>query len=139
MAVTISCHSAFSISSSSQATPPAISAMDSDARLYREELTRLRHGNPVWEPNPDNLYDHIKIGDVGCFDNDRFLPLFNIMPLDDSNRSCRCPDSNFPESNFEVLHFPDNARTTQHRNPLRAGVYGHGSNLNISAAMGVDR
>lgn len=106
------------------------------ACLYRNELIRLRHGNPVWEPDPDNLYDRIKIGDVGCFDNDRFMPLFSILPLDDSNRNRHLE---FPQSDFEVLALPDNVRTTHHRNPLQAGVHGHESNLNISAAMEVDR
>ena len=102
------------------------------ARLYQNELTRLGYGNPVWEPNPDR-YDRVRIGDVGYFENDQFMPLFNILPLEDSNR---IP---FPQPNFEVLDIPDNYPTSHRRNPLQAGVHGLESSLTFSAAVGVDR
>ena len=105
-------------------------------RLYRNELTQLGHGNPVWEPNPDVLYDRIRIGDVGYFQNDQFIPLFNILPPNDLNRNCRLP---FPQPNFEALDIPDNYPTTQSRNPLQAGVYALESSLTFSASVGVDR
>lgn len=104
--------------------------------LYRNELTHLGYGNPVWEPNPDTLYDRIRIGDVGYFQNDQFMPLFNILSPDNSNRSCRLP---FPQPNFQALDLPDNYPTTHRRNPLQAGVYALESSLNFSASVGVNR
>ena len=106
--------------------------------LYRNELTHLGYGNPVWEPNPDTLYDCIRIGDVGYFQNDQFIPLFNILPLasDDLNGNYRLP---FPQPNFQPLVIPDNLPIVQRTTPLQAGVYALESSLTFSASVGVDR
>lgn len=107
----------------------------SHVRLYRNELTHLGHGNPVWEPNPGSLYDRVRIGDVGYFQNEKFLPLFNILPPD-SNPNRRLP---FPQPDFPSLSLPANFPTTHDTNPLEAGVYALESSLTISASVGVDR
>jgi hypothetical protein len=104
-------------------------------RLYRNELTHLGYGNPVWEPNPDTLYDRVRIGDVGYFQNEKFVPLFNILPPDDSTRHRRLP---FPQPNFPALYLPDGRPTTHNTNPLQAGVYALESSLNFSASVGID-
>lgn len=106
------------------------------ARLYRDELTHLRYGNPVWEPNPDILYDRIRIGDVGYFQSDQFIPLFSILAPDVSNRNCRLP---FPQPNFPALDLPYNYPVTHQRNPLQAGVYALESSLTFSASVDVNR
>ena len=105
-------------------------------RLYQNELTHLGYGNPVWEPNPGTLYDCVRIGDVGYFQNDQFMPLFNVLPPDDSNRNRRLP---FPQPDFPSLRLPANYPSTQDRNPLEAGVHALESSLTFSASVGVDR
>jgi hypothetical protein len=105
-------------------------------RLYRNELTHLGYGNPVWEPNPGTLHDCVRIGDVGYFQNDQFMPLFNILPPDDSNRTRRLP---FPQPTFRALRLPANYPTTQDRNLLEAGVYALETSLTVEASVGVDR
>ena len=105
-------------------------------RLYRNELIHLGYGNPVWEPNPGTLYDCVRIGDVGYFQNDQFMPLFNILPPDDSNRTRRLP---FPQPYFPALYLPESYPNIQDRNPLEAGVYALESSLTFSASVGVNR
>ena len=109
-----------------------------DSKLYQNELTHLDCGRPVWEPNPDIQYDCVRIGDVGYFENDQFIPLFNILPptSDDLNRDYRL---RFPKPNFQPLVIPDNLPTVQHTNPLQAGVYGFESSWTLSSSVGVYR
>ena len=105
--------------------------------LYRNELTHLGYGNPIWEPNPGILYDCVRIGDVGYLQNDKFIPLFNILaPSDDSTRNRLLP---FPQPNFPALYLPANLPITHDRNPLQAGVYALESDLTFSASVGLDR
>ena len=53
--------------------------MDIDhVSLYLTELIYLRNGRPVWEPNPDTLYDCVRIGDVGYFQKREFRA--NLRP-----------------------------------------------------------
>ena len=109
---------------------------ESHPDLYRNELTRLGYGKPIWEPNPDTLYDCVRIGDVGYFQNDQFLPLFNILAPSDSNRNRPLP---FPQpTNFPALYLPATHPTTQNRNPLQAGVYALESSLTFAASVGFD-
>jgi len=104
-------------------------------RLYRNELTQLGYGNPVWEPNPDTLYDCIRIGDVGYFQNKKFVLLFNILPQpDDSTQTRHLP---FPQPTFPPLSLPDGFPTTHNTNPLEAGVYGLESSLTFSVSVAV--
>lgn len=107
------------------------------AHLYRNELTPLGYGNPIWEPNPGSLYDRVRIGDVGYFQNGQFIPLFNILASSaDSKRNRPLP---FPQPNFTALNLPVNHPTTQDSNPLQAGVHGLESSLTFSASVGLDR
>ena len=102
--------------------------------LYVTELTYLRKGRPVWEPNPDTLYDCVRIGDVGYFQNGKFVPIFNILPPDDSNPNRRLPF--FPQPDFPPLRL---IGTPTHRtNPL-AGVYALESRLTFSISGGIER
>jgi hypothetical protein len=107
----------------------------SHSQLYRNELTHLGYGNPIWEPNPTH-YDCVRIGDVGFFLNDQFMPLFNILDSsDDSNRNRRLP---FPQPNFPTLNLPDYPNI-QVRNPLQAGVHALESSSTFSASVRFDR
>lgn len=112
----------------------------SHSYLYRNELAHLGHGNTVWEPNPDILYVSVRSHldsswHFGYFQNDLFIPLFNILPPDDLSRNRRLP---FPQPNFQPLDNPDNFPTTHCRNPLQAGIYALESSLTFSASGGVD-
>ena len=84
-----------------------------------------------------SVYDRIwiQVGGVGYFQNDLFIPLFNILPPDDLSRNRRLP---FPQPNFQPLDIPDNFPTTHCRNPLQAGIYALESSLTFSASGGVD-
>ena len=108
-----------------------------ESDLYRNELTLLGHGNPIWEPNPGTLYDCIRIGDVGYFLNNQFIPFFNILaPSDDSNQNRRLPFPQPTTSDFPLLCLPATYPTTQEdRNPLHAGVYALESSLTCSAEV----
>jgi len=101
-------------------------------RLYRNELTRLGYGNPVWEPSPGTLYDRVRIGDVGYFERGKFFPMFNILPPDDSTPNRRLPFHRQP--NFPALHLPTSP-TNVPTNPLQPGTYA----LESSVSAGVDR
>jgi hypothetical protein len=106
------------------------------AHLYRTELASLGYGRPVWEPDPGTLYDCIQIGDVGYFQNERFLPLFNILPPNDSNRNRRLP---FPQPDFPALELPDNCPATHNTTPLKADLHAVDSNLVFSVSGGISR
>ncbi|KAF8816224.1 hypothetical protein BYT27DRAFT_7077737 [Phlegmacium glaucopus] len=101
--------------------------------LYLTELIYLGNGCPVWEPNPDTLYDCVRIGDVGYFQNGTFVPLFNILLPPNSNQDRGLP---FPPPNFPPLRLPSNS--TYRRNPLRAGVHALETSLTFSISGGVD-
>jgi hypothetical protein len=101
--------------------------------LYQTELIYLRNGRPVWEPNPDTLYDCVRIGDVGYFQNGKFVPIFNILPPDDSNPNRRLP---FPQPDFPPLRLIGNP--THRTNPL-AGIYALESRLTFSISGGIER
>jgi hypothetical protein len=103
---------------------------------YVTELMYLGNGRPVWEPNPDALYDCVMIGDVGYFKNGKFVPLFNVLPTDNSTRRRRALP--FPQPDFPPLHLGGNP-TTDRRNPLAAGVHALEKNLTFSISGGVVR
>ena len=47
--------------------------------VYREQLTSLHHGLPLWEPSPiKSLYDKVSIGDVGYVVEGFFYRIFNV-------------------------------------------------------------
>ena len=57
---------------------------DRPFNVYREQLTSLHHGLPLWEPKPiKSLYDKISIGDVGYVYEGFFYRILNvILPWD---------------------------------------------------------
>ncbi|KIM42735.1 hypothetical protein M413DRAFT_26736 [Hebeloma cylindrosporum] len=96
-------------------------------RLYQNELTLLGYGTPVWEPSL------VCIGDVGCFERGKFLPLFNILP----NHSSPSRIIPFPQPDFPLLYvLPSDRPTTDTSTPLRAGTHALRSS---STAEGVNR
>ncbi len=56
--------------------------------IYREQLSSLYHGFALWKPNPEGLYDHVSIGDVGYVSEGAFIRMFNVTLSwdDESNR-----------------------------------------------------
>ena len=63
------------------------------SNVYREQLSSLYHGLALWKPNPEGLYDHVSIGDVGFVSGGAFIRMFNVtLPWDDeSNRTLGKP------------------------------------------------
>jgi hypothetical protein len=72
--------------------------------VYRDELTSLFHGLPLWEPDPTNLYEEVSVGDVGFVREGCFIRMFNVLvPRDDpSNDSFGVPNDYHP---LELGHF----------------------------------
>lgn len=115
---------------------PRVPAMSERSRLYQNEITRLGHGHPVWEPNPGTLYDRVRIGDVGYFDMGQFIPIFNILPPDDEQHNRGLP---FPQHNFPLLYLPSGLPHSRNRTPLEAGVHSLESNSTHFATIGINR
>ncbi|KAI0282668.1 hypothetical protein BC826DRAFT_274337 [Russula brevipes] len=85
--------------------------------LYREQLTSLHHGHALWEPDPQNLYEQVSIGDVGYMQEGSFRRMFNVLlEWDDPlNRTTVKPE---PYPRLDVGPFP-NIR----RSPFSKGDY----------------
>jgi hypothetical protein len=85
--------------------------------LYREQLTSLYHGHALWEPDPQNLYQQVSIGDVGYMQEGSFRRMFNVLlEWDDPlNRTTVKPE---PYPRLDVGPFP-NIR----RSPFSKGDY----------------
>ena len=70
--------------------------MRNAADTYATELLCLGHGYPLYTPQPDQFYDHVRVGDVGVIKGDigKFRSVFNICaPADDPmNRSWGTPE-----------------------------------------------
>jgi len=67
--------------------------------VYREQLSSLRQGVALWEPNPiEGVYDQVSIGDVGYVHEGFFYRMFNVtLPSDDpSNNRLGKPDDYTP-------------------------------------------
>ena len=63
--------------------------------VYREQLSSLRQGIALWEPNPiKGTYDQVSIGDVG-YVSEGFYRMFNVtLPLNDPpNNKLGKPDA----------------------------------------------
>ena len=63
--------------------------------VYRDQLTPLSKGIPLWNPNPSkNIYNNVSIGDVGYLREGAFMRMFNVMlPWDHpSNQKLGNPD-----------------------------------------------
>ena len=87
-------------------------------RTYAKQLEILGYGYALYEPNPMDDYDRVRVGDVGYIQKGKFMKLFNIFePLDDAGGAI---NNNVPEM-FEPL--PEEFRLTSFLEPLSPGVY----------------
>jgi hypothetical protein len=79
---------------------------------YREQLATLYHGYALWEPGPGNLYDQVRVGDVGFVLHGHFIRFFNaLLPADHPNQGYELPANFVPLSmgpfpNIRELHLP---------------------------------
>jgi hypothetical protein len=66
--------------------------------VYTQQLSKLKHGLPLWEPEPAWQDGEVKIGDVGYIRRGRFARLFNaVAPLGDpSNALHSIPNGHVP-------------------------------------------
>ena len=47
--------------------------------VYRDQLTALYKGIPLWNPNPSKkIYNNVSIGDVGYLHEGTFIRMFNV-------------------------------------------------------------
>ncbi|KLO18859.1 hypothetical protein SCHPADRAFT_103211 [Schizopora paradoxa] len=54
--------------------------MNPEVEVYVKELSKLRYGYPLYDPDPAESYDRVRIGDVGYVtDYGCFLRLFNVF------------------------------------------------------------
>ncbi|KAI0718548.1 hypothetical protein C8T65DRAFT_706737 [Cerioporus squamosus] len=69
---------------------------------YANELWSLKHGHPLWGPEPSPAFGEVRLGDVGYLDEGRFCFLFNAMrPAGDPVNKRGVPE------NFQTFHYPD--------------------------------
>lgn len=55
-----------------------------EVEVYVKELSKLRYGYPLYDPDPAESYDRVRIGDVGYVtDYGCFLRLFNVFYPED--------------------------------------------------------
>jgi hypothetical protein len=90
-------------------------SIDRPFDIYREQLSSLYRGYALWNPNPENLYDHVSIGDVGYVYEGAFIRMFNVtLPWnDESNRLLGVeppgydplPSSNFRREGFDKVDY----------------------------------
>ncbi|KLO18857.1 hypothetical protein SCHPADRAFT_819107 [Schizopora paradoxa] len=68
--------------------------LNPEAEVYVKELRKLRYGFPLYDPDPAQSYDRVRIGDVGhVTDNGCFLRLFNVFyPEGDPINALGVPD-----------------------------------------------
>ncbi|OCH93175.1 hypothetical protein OBBRIDRAFT_832829 [Obba rivulosa] len=76
--------------------------MSTPETVYVNQLFPLKHGLPVWNPDPD-VEGEVRIGDVGYMHRGTFCRVFNAMsdPTDPDNAECRLPQD------FVKLDIPD--------------------------------
>lgn len=78
---------------------------------YAKELWSLKHGHPLWGPEPSSAFGAVRLGDVGYLDEGRFCFLFNAMrPVEDPMNTRGVPESfrifTPPDSN-SIQYYPD--------------------------------
>ena len=87
-------------------------------RTYAKQLEILGYGYALYEPNPMDDYDRVRVGDVGYIQKGKFMKLFNIFePLDDAGNPI---NRNVPDL-FEPL--PEEFREISSLEPLSPGVF----------------
>lgn len=66
--------------------------------IYAQQMSKLMHGLPLWEPEPPWQTGEVQIGDVGYVRNGHFRRLFNAaVPLGhESNALLGVPEGHEP-------------------------------------------
>lgn len=67
------------------------------AIVYAEQLRNVRHGEPLWQPEPSDRGE-VQIGDVGYIEDGRFQRLFNAVDGSSSR------DKSLPETFKPLLY-----------------------------------
>ncbi|KAH9003549.1 hypothetical protein EDB86DRAFT_2799017 [Lactarius hatsudake] len=64
---------------------------------YRDQLASLYHGHALWVPDPSELYDRVRVGDVGYVKQGHFLRMFNVLlPANDGAQEYGVPEGFVP-------------------------------------------
>ena len=65
---------------------PPVMTIEQPFHIYQEQLSSIYHGLALWKPNPEDVYDQVSIGDLGCVDEGAFIRMFNVtLPWDDES------------------------------------------------------
>ena len=85
--------------------------------VYREQLSSFLQGHALWEPDPDNLYKEVSIGDVGYVREGRFFRMFNVLlEWNDSSNYTLCDPEAFPRLDLGKF-------VNTHESKIYRGVY----------------
>ena len=69
-----------------------------DHDIYAQQLYSVKYGLALYEPDPAEEYDHVRVGDVGFVQEGYFYRMFNVFhEADDSINSQGVPE------NFEPI------------------------------------
>lgn len=85
--------------------------------IYAKRLFELKHGLPLYEPDPAGGYDKVRIGDVGYVQRGHFFRVFNVYEPE-SNQIINCYGV---PNDFENLKLGTNGITYSTQHPI--GVY----------------
>ncbi|KLO14250.1 hypothetical protein SCHPADRAFT_826716 [Schizopora paradoxa] len=90
-------------------------SLNPEASVYTKELFKFKYGTPLYDPDPADSYDVVRIGDVGYItDYGSFIRLFNVCyPADHPINNSRVPD------NF--VHLGEKYRASHRSVALRPG------------------
>ena len=70
---------------------------------YREHLASKYPGHALWQPDPGNRYDRVRVGDVGCIRHGHFTRFFNaLLPAEHRFQGVPVPHDFVP---LEMGHF----------------------------------
>lgn len=88
----------------------------SDCEAYTNQMLFMCEGYPLYNPDPEDRYDLVRIGDVGHIEDGRFLRGFNVShPADDPVNNRGVPP------NFIPYEYPHNDHKSYRRTPLFPG------------------
>ncbi|KAH9008538.1 hypothetical protein EDB83DRAFT_2235362 [Lactarius deliciosus] len=64
---------------------------------YRDQLASLYYGHALWVPDPSELYDRVRVGDVGYVKQGHFNRMFNaLLPAKDDVQEYGVPEGFVP-------------------------------------------
>ncbi|KAI9432854.1 hypothetical protein H4582DRAFT_2083014 [Lactarius indigo] len=64
---------------------------------YRDQLASLYRGHALWVPDPSELYDRVRVGDVGYVKDGHFNRMFNaLLPANDDAQEYGVPEGFVP-------------------------------------------